>query len=354
MTFDYYSWLVQCMQEKLKQLSRLHGECEKAQDKGDKRRLKYQISEEVDKVREQFEQKIKEQTNFECAWPLSSGFIDCVTTWWFSDKLVLKERARADVYIPIVKKIQVPRPGLIENCLDFRPNFHKLLSRGWLGLEVEFELLTPWYSKDDRLFHVLDNPVRKDKVFGVPFMSAASWKGLLRWACRMQAGLREHLEKHNGRLENWRDPDWILYLFGNEKGEEENFQQGTLVFYSTWFGRINFEVINPHKRETRAGTQPIYYEVVPPEAPGTLYLLYAPWPGMQHAVEPQDVIPRLLEAIDDLLTNYGISAKRTVGWGTAKITMWHAFPKGVDPICASSRDELVERVMNVLQQRGVS
>jgi len=211
---------------------------------------------------------------------------------------------------------------------------------------VGFELLTPWYSKDDRVFHVMDNPVRKDRVFGVPYMAASSWKGLLRWACRMQAGLQKHLRENDGKIEGWRDPDWILHLFGNEKGEEEDFHRGALVFYPTWFDKIGFEVINPHSRERRAGTQPIYYEVVPIGTNGTLSLLYAPWPGMKPEAKPGEIIPKLLEAIEALLTTYGISAKRTVGWGTAKITDWRAYRKGQAPVQAGTREELWKAIVN--------
>ena len=70
-----------------------------------------------------------------------------------------------------------------------QPDHASLPDSTGFGIEVSFTLETPWYSKDDRPFHVLDNPVRKDRVFGVPFMSAASWKGLLRWAYGMKAGL---------------------------------------------------------------------------------------------------------------------------------------------------------------------
>lgn len=211
------------------------------------------------------------------------------------------------------------------------PNFSSLPSVHWLGIEVRFELLTPWYSKDDRVFHVLDNPVRKDRVFGVPFMAASSWKGMLRWACRMQGGLLEFLESGKSFEKEWREPEWILHLFGNEKGEEEDFHRGALVFYPTWFDRIGFEVINPHRRATRAGTQPIYYEVVPPGAKGTLHLLYAPWPGMKPGAKPEEVLPKLLEATEKLLATYGISAKRTVGWGTAEILAWRVYRKGQEP-----------------------
>jgi CRISPR-associated protein Cmr2 len=153
-------------------------------------------------------------------------------------------------------------------------------------------------------------------------MSAASWKGLLRWACRMQAGLQEHLQRHGGKMDDWRDPDWIVHLFGNEKGEKEDFRRGALAFYPTWFNKVGFEVINPHSRKTRAGTQPILYEVVPPDTEGVLRLLYAPLPGYggRGTAERIDALQKLLDAAEQLLTVYGFSAKRTAGWGIAEVT----------------------------------
>ncbi len=228
-----------------------------------------------------------------------------------------------------------------------------VLQPGWLAVEVSFTLETPWYSKDDRPFHVLDNPVRKDRVFGVPFMSAASWKGLLRWSCRMEAGLREHLEKPGGSLEGWNDPAWIVHLFGNEKGESEDFQRGALAFYPTWFSRVAFEVINPHSRKTRAGQQPIYYEVVPPDTKGTLYLLYAPLPGeaARDGVEPKDALGKLLEAVEKLLAVYGFAAKRTAGWGLATINEWEA--RGCNDSKRGSRDDVIRALHQLLQSSEV-
>ena len=191
-----------------------------------------------------------------------------------------------------------------------------VVSPRWHLLAIDFTLATPWYSKDDRPFHVLDNPVRKNRVFGVPFMAAASWKGLLRWACRMEAGLLEHLERHDGQMKGWHEPDWIVHLFGNERGEGEEFSQGALQFFPTWFDRIGFEVINPHSRKTRAGTQPIVYEVVPAGTSGRLRLLHAPAPGRE---SPPEAIPKLVNAIEKLLTVDGFSAKRTAGWGLAGV-----------------------------------
>lgn len=192
---------------------------------------------------------------------------------------------------------------------------------GWCSLHIHFELKAPWYSKDDRPFHVLPNPVRKDRIFGVPFMSASSWKGLLRWSCRMEHGLLDHLAKHDGKLYDWRDPPWIVHLFGNAKSEEENFSRGALRCFPTWFDKVDFEVINPHDRARRAGTEPIVYEVVPAGCKATLHLLYAPPPSGAEAqqVESADVLARVLEATRKLLAVYGFSAKRTAGWGIAEI-----------------------------------
>jgi CRISPR-associated protein Cmr2 len=284
---------------------------------------------------------------------LAGGFVDGCTSW--STRGGDAKNEARNRYVKHAQAGELTFPKELASLLDPMP---RVLQAGWLAIEVPFTLETPWYSKDDRPFHVLDNPVRKDRVFGVPFMSAASWKGLLRWSCRMVAGLAEHLERHRGNLEGWEDPSWILHLFGNEKGAGEDFQRGALAFYPTWFPRVGFEVINPHRRKTRAGTQPIYYEVVPPryeqkgtltETKATLRLLYAPLPGQapKQGVEAQDALNKLLDATDKLLTVYGFSAKRTAGWGLAKVDEWvvrngKASQKGDLATVKASLPELLE------------
>lgn len=192
---------------------------------------------------------------------------------------------------------------------------------GWVSIKITFELKTPWFSKDDRPLHVLDNPVRKDRVFGVPFMAASSWKGLLRWSCRMEEGLLDHLAGHGGKLDGWVEPSWIVHLFGNARGEDDGFFRGALQAYPTWFDKVDFEVINPHDRARRAGTKPIYYEVVPGGRRASLHLLYAPTPAQaqRQRVDAVDALSRLLDAAKELVTVYGFSAKRTAGWGLAEI-----------------------------------
>jgi len=246
---------------------------------------------------------------------LASGYVDECTVHLKDKKNKIREDYRK--HVSGLGNLKLP------DGLNFSPDFSKLPEDSWLGIEVKFELLSPWYSKDDRPFHVMDNPVRKDKVFGVPFMSSSTWKGLLRWACRMEEGLLSHLQKNKMTMNGWEDPAWIVHLFGNERTEEKdsNLCGGALNFYATCFDRIGFEVINPHKRSTRAGSQPIYYEVVPTETKGKLQVLYVPVPGKieNDGVNQADAIANLLKAIKVLLENYGISAKRTSGWGAVRV-----------------------------------
>ena len=251
---------------------------------------------------------------------LASGFADGCVVWSCRDGEKNNARQCYMKRAAELTEVNLKFP----NGLDLDPDFTHLPDSTWFGIDISFTLKSPWYSKDDRPFHVLDNPVRKDRVFGVPFMSAASWKGLLRWACRMQAGLSGHLDSHDMKMNDWNDPLWIVHLFGNEKGENERFRSGSLVFYPTWFNKIGFEVINPHSRTRRAGTQPIYYEVVPARTKGRLRLLYAPLPGEieNDKVTPNDFIDSVIDSIKALLETYGISAKRTAGWGTARIDTW--------------------------------
>ena len=274
------------------------------------------------------EQKICPPKVNECA--LASGIADGCLVWSCQDKprdkkapdpkndarLCYMKRASDLKDLNFLKDLNLPPE------LNSEPDFSQLPDSSWFGIKAGFELLSPWYSKDDRPFHVLDNPVRKDKVFGVPFMSAASWKGLLRWACGMNTGLvGPQPESDPEKQEKARNQ--LIHLFGNERAEVEElkFSRGALQFYPTWFDKVGFEVINPHSRKTRAGTQPIYYEVVPAGTQGKLQLLYAPLPGQaeRDKVDPVEVMTKLVDSIQALFEKYGISAKRTAGWGAVGV-----------------------------------
>lgn len=176
-------------------------------------------------------------------------------------------------------------------------------------LRIPFQLDKPYLSKDDRLFHILDNPVRKEWVFHVPMVAATGWKGALR-AALWQLGYKE-------------DHEATIRLLGNPRESEEQ-QAGRLHFFPTFFDQVALEVINPHDRESGVGARgPILMECVPQEAKGELFLLYVPFGASEQteAEKHQEVaedLEVLAQGIKAMLTTYGFGAKTSSGFGTAK------------------------------------
>jgi CRISPR/Cas system CMR subunit Cmr6 (Cas7 group RAMP superfamily) len=195
-------------------------------------------------------------------------------------------------------------------------DFHydsKVLPRSSFFLHVRFILQKPFISKDDEGFYIHDNPLSKEKVFKIPYIRASSWKGGLRWAFGKANKLPE-------------DDERTLRTFGNKKGEEnsENLRKGRLYTYPTFFDKISLDIINPHDRIARAGKNPITLEVVPKGREGDLYLLYVPFDkiGEDEKETKEEIETDLLflcRAIRAILTEYGMSAKRTSGYGAAQI-----------------------------------
>lgn len=93
--------------------------------------------------------------------------------------------------------------------------------------------------------------------------------------------------------------------------------------YPTFFDLIDVEVINPHSRKTKAGTHPIYLECVPTGAKGTFSLLYVPFdligrPQEEVCTQAERDLNVVAEAVSAMMLDYGFSAKRTSGYGTAE------------------------------------
>lgn len=228
-------------------------------------------------------------------------------------------------------------------------------------LQFTFALAKPYISKDDDPFYVADsvNPVRKEKVFKVPMAAASSWKGLLRWTA-MQIILMKNRDKLNNQ-EFAQQRFALVLLFGTEKGEEPGSKKefagfldrlrpnarssyerlirgrfgledgtqelphhsGRVMCYPTFFDLIDVEVINPHSRKTKAGTHPIYLECVPTGAKGTFSLLYVPFdligrPQEEVCTQAERDLNVVAEAVSAMMLDYGFSAKRTSGYGTAE------------------------------------
>lgn len=185
-------------------------------------------------------------------------------------------------------------------------------------IKLSFALAKPYLSRDENLFYIIDNPVRREKVFGKPYVAAGSWKGSLRSALRCSDS-----EKYTD------EGEIIRRLFGNERGveEQEKVQAGRLYFYPTFFKKTGMEVINPHDRASRAGRQPIYFESVPEGAQGNFTLLYVPFDrtglkGEKEERETKEQVGQDLQAIalglQAMFTLYGFGAKTSSGYGLAR------------------------------------
>lgn len=178
------------------------------------------------------------------------------------------------------------------------------LPRNSLLLRLDFTLEKPYLSKDDTAFHVLDNPVRKEWVFRAPAIASTSWKGALR-ATFWQRGHDEE------------DP-LVRRLFGFSLDDDDG-QAGCLTFFPTYFRNndVGIEMINPHDRVKGTGKLPIPFEAVRAGARGAFWLLYAPRDAAAATHLAED-LRQIGLALADLLTVYGVGAKVSSGYGTAK------------------------------------
>lgn len=229
-------------------------------------------------------------------------------------------------------------------------------------LRVPFKLRKPYLSKDDRTFHILDNPVRKDKVFQTPMVASTSWKGALHsamvqqlaeWWCNL-----DDKDSRSHRKELVARRIGIGRLFGTEKGVQiddekpesyldslddehlacwyrryirryfssSGFFSGRLYFYPTFFDRIGLEVINPHDRKKGTSKRgPIPIECVPIGATGELVILYVPFGEVKQSegeVKQSKVAEDLklvATGVEAMLTIYGFGAKISSGFGVAEL-----------------------------------
>jgi CRISPR-associated protein Cmr2 len=93
-----------------------------------------------------------------------------------------------------------------------------MFPQGSWVVSFKFKLRKPYISRDDSDFYIIDNPLRKEWVFKMPYIAASQWKGALRAAMVKQlvekadSILDEEFAKRRFRL---------ALMFGNEKGEWE-------------------------------------------------------------------------------------------------------------------------------------
>lgn len=142
--------------------------------------------------------------------------------------------------------------------------FPTKLPKELVTIRIDFITKSPLTSRDDKPFYLSDNmpfnfqenPMKREWVFRMPYISASSWRGSLR-----SVFIRERLW---GEWNSCNDTVQKLenLLFGSEHddsaGPEKGFA-GVLHFYPTFFTRCKtkYEIFNPQKRSTLTGGIPL-------------------------------------------------------------------------------------------------
>ncbi len=276
--------------------------------------------------------------------------------------------------------------GIYDNPSNLQKHINKLPKYSF-AIWFKFKLKAPYFSKDDDEFYLIQNPILKETNFKVPMIRGSGWKGALATAFRdlineetdldnkrkkIESFLRvfgagsdsiKSLEKYlsNGKkLKDFKDEflRFVLFELGLEVDKEllnkldkadykeisnllaekiwqkyQNMQdnlplefqthKGRVIFYPTYFDKLSLEIINPHDRRKRAGTNPIHYEVVPAETEGIFQLIYTPFDAVLKKdenvrKEVKEDLENIIKALK-ILSNKGIGAKTKLGWGRFEI-----------------------------------
>jgi CRISPR/Cas system CSM-associated protein Csm3 (group 7 of RAMP superfamily) len=212
-------------------------------------------------------------------------------------------------------------------------------------IEIHFMLTTPWYSRSEEKFAPIDNMCCKDYLTGLPMVRPTVWKGQIRTMLEQELlGLKNDFPAEKNLMER------INALFGPNKdaSDEIGKREGRLIFYPTYFDKIGGEVISPHDRKKGISLNTIYYEVVPKGTAGVLKILYFPFDIINSNDQTNTILSDLsftLNKAQLLLEQYGFSAKKTIGWGLAKIDrIWLTPGSEIDRLVDNHNDSKNEEV----------
>ncbi|MCI0421732.1 MAG: hypothetical protein L0312_21315, partial [Acidobacteria bacterium] len=283
---DYYAFRQAQLSSSLNELERAAAEVERAKEQKDKN------------ARQQAEAKMKQAANKAVKIEPHLAYL------WYEASASELDNSIRDAWQKTLAASAIPE---VFRAMPDSAAIAQMPPLSFL-VQVPFKLQKPYLSKDERSFYLLDNSLRKEKIFQTPMVAATGWKGALRSAL-WQLGYKE-------------DHKAILRLFGNPRGSEEG-QAGRLHFYATFFDKISLAVINPHSRATGVGERgPILMECVPQGTTGDLVLLYVPFGPIEQSeterrAEVAQDLEVLAEGIQAMLTIYGFGAKTSSGFGTA-------------------------------------
>jgi len=219
---------------------------------------------------------------------------------------------------PKIIKDTAPFPAAFDIAALCAPKLDCLapLPGGSCLLRVGVRLLRPFASKDDLAFYPIANPLKREWVFQAPYLAAAGFKGLLRWAFRMYFGDRE------------KTAETLLFGPRHEDVKDEDGQAGCLSTWPLfWRGKVGLETFNPHDRLFGASKGPIKYEIVQAGGMADIWLLLLNRRLEEAPAFLAKTVPPLLEALCYLVTESGLSAKRGADWGTVVVTAAEAWLK---------------------------
>ncbi|HNQ49383.1 MAG TPA: hypothetical protein PKI22_08225 [Hydrogenophilus thermoluteolus] len=204
---------------------------------------------------------------------------------------------------------------------------------GSIEVTLRFCLLTPLLTRDDAAFTLFDNPLRKDAIYGVPYLSAASVKGLA--ADAFQRGFPpqapwETLGANDAERTTAyrRRTAQAKRLFGVATDQEGMpSAEGRVRFDPIWFRYVQYLVMNPMKTDgSGIGTQPIHFEAAAAKTPkgdsvsATVRLLYFNPAGTEASDEATACadVAALVEALAAWWPVLGLGAKRLAGYGALR------------------------------------
>ncbi len=230
-----------------------------------------------------------------------------------------------------------------------RPPNIALYPAGSALLTLKFRLLSPLLTRDDDPFYLFDNPVRRDHIFGVPYLAAASVKGLAFDAYQRgfpNAEIAEALDpelspvaRSMARTRQFRlqdgesnDKGHARRLFGLaddglkstvDDQPEEPSQAGRLHFSPVWFPAVQYLVMNPGDAKTGLGTIPIQFEAIAPHTASgkpveaEIQVVYFNPAGTRDSdtATVRGDLARWLAAVAVWWPVLGLGAKRLAGYG---------------------------------------
>jgi CRISPR/Cas system CMR subunit Cmr6 (Cas7 group RAMP superfamily) len=226
------------------------------------------------------------------------------------------------------------------------------------AVTLRFRLLAPLLTRDDDPFYLFDNPVRKDHVYGVPFLAAASLKGLA--ADAFQRGFPHELPWHGTgqevdqvRTMRYRQDTAAKRLFGIASDDPAQLasEAGRLHFSPVWFSHVQYLVMNPTKTDkdgkpdgSGIGTQPIQFEAVAPvtekgkPVQAEISFFYFNPAGARDSDETtaRTDLACFVGALAAWWPALGLGAKRLAGYGAIAPLSATAAPPAT-PTCRSAR-----------------